>query len=264
MGGIFNMDGPFFKFGNIVADIMILSLFWIIFSIPLITIGASTTAIFYVTTRRISDREGYLFKDFLSSFKSNFKRSTLLWLLWVFMFVLIAFNINILRFSDFDTTLTTILFPLQILILIELVITMIYIFPLTARFDMGFKQTIKSAFFMANRHIFTTLSALSAAVMILMLTVFVFEPIIFVGMGIYAYLTSFMVMRIFKKYRPDLDAEDLSALDLAPLPDDIFGDGKEAEKEVQAEKEVEKNVEEEIEEGLFSENDSNAVGGEDV
>ena len=221
MGGIFNMDGPFFKFGNAIADIMILSLIWILFSIPLFTIGASTTALFYVTTRRISDKEGYLFKDFYTSFKDNFKLSTKLWLLWVVMFGLVISNIYMLRSFDFDPLMATILLPIQMIILIELFITSLYIFPITARFEMSFRQIIKSAFFMANRHMLTTISCVVTFILILVASVWIFEPIFIVSMGLYAYATSYMFMQVFRKYRPELDKEQVN---MEPLPMLDFGD----------------------------------------
>lgn len=218
MGGIFNMDGAFFKFGNAIADIMLLSLFWILFSIPLITIGASTTALFYVTTRRISDKEGYLFRDFYSSFKSNFKIATSAWLLVSFLMGVVIANIYMLSNFDFEPMLSTILLPIQVVILIELVITTLYLFPLISRFEMSFLQTIKSAFFMANRHMLTTISCVSIGVLIVLASAFLFEPILIIGMGLYAYGTSYMFMQIFKKYRPEIDADNLSG-ELEPILD---------------------------------------------
>ena len=207
MGGIFNMDGPFFKFGNAIADIMILSLLWIVFSIPLFTIGASTTALFYVTTRRISDREGYLFRDFFSSFKSNFKRATLLWLLWLAAFGILAVNIFMLQTAEFEPWMTFILLPIQICVMLELFFVSIYIYPITARFEMSFSQTIKSAFFMANRHILTTILCILTGVSIIAASMILFEPIILISMGLYAYSTSYMIMNVFKKYRPEMDED---------------------------------------------------------
>ena len=219
MNGIFNMDGPFFRFGNAIADIIILSLVWFVFSLPLVTVGASTTALFYVTTRRISNKEGYLLKDFFFSFKSNFKQATLLWLFWLALVALIITNISWLRTDGFNPSLASILFPLQIIILIELIITMLYVFPLTARFDMKFFQTIKSAFFMANRHLLTTISCLCILIGIYLAAEIFFPPILIVASGLYAYLSSYMIMQLFKKYRPEIDSEDLANEPLAPIRD---------------------------------------------
>ncbi|MCL2421742.1 MAG: DUF624 domain-containing protein [Defluviitaleaceae bacterium] len=215
MGGLFNLDGPFFKFGNIIADIMILSFIWILFSIPIFTIGASTTALFYVTTRRIADKEGYLIKDFVASFKSNFKMATKLWMLWLILGGLIALNIYWLRNVEFEPMLAAILLPVQIVVLVELYITALYLFPITARFEMTFRQTIKSAFYMANRHLLTTLSCVATTVAIIFAAAMFFEPILFVGMGVYAYITSYMFIQVFRKYRPEIDKEELA---MEPLP----------------------------------------------
>jgi len=219
MNGIFNMDGPFFRFGNALADIIILSLVWFVVSLPLVTVGASTTALFYVTTRRISNREGYLLKDFFSSFKANFKQATLLWILWVAVVALVITNLFWLRSEGFNPTLAGILFPLQIIILIELIMIVLYIFPLTARFDMKFFQTIKSAFFMANRHLLTTISCLCILIGIYLAAEMFFPPILVVAAGIYAYLSSYMIMNLFKKYRPEIDSDDLANEPLAPIRD---------------------------------------------
>jgi len=219
MNGIFNMDGPFFRFGNAIADIILLSLVWFVFSIPLVTIGASTTALFYVTTRKISNKDGYLLKDFFFSFKSNFKQATLLWLFWLALLTLIIANIFWLRDVRFDPLLATILFPLQIIILIELIITVIYIFPLVARFDMKFFQTIKSAFFMSNRHLLTTISCICILLGIYLVAEMFFPPIIVVAAGLYAYLSSYMIMQLFRKYRPEIDSDDLANEPLAPIRD---------------------------------------------
>jgi len=217
MNGIFNMDGPFFRFGNAIADIMLLSLLWFVFSLPLITIGASTTALFYVTTRRISNKEGYLFKDFFSSFKSNFKQATLLWLFWVALAALVITNIFWLRNDGFNPTLANILFPLQIIILIELIIVAVYVFPLVSRFEMKFFQTIRSAFFMANRHLLTTISCLCILIGLYLVAEMFFPPILAVASGVYAYLSSYMIMQLFRKYRPEIDAEDFENEPLAPI-----------------------------------------------
>lgn len=210
MGGFFSLDGPFNRVGSVVADIMILGVLWLIFSIPLITIGASTTALFYVSTRRISDREGYLLRDFFSSFKSNFFTSTKIWLIWLVLFGMLVVNINLLwNEGAIGGMLGTLILALQIVLMLELVFISVYLYPLVARFEMGAVQIAKSAFFMANRHIFTTLTCLSIGFTILLAAEMFFPPLFVIGMGIYGYGASYMVMRIFRKYRPEMDEKQM-------------------------------------------------------
>jgi uncharacterized membrane protein YesL len=205
MSGFFSMDGAFYKAGSVVADIMILSFFWILFSIPLFTIGASTTALYYVTTRRISNREGYLFRDFWSSFKSNFKQTTLIWLLLSLVGSIVLINI---RNIDLVGDLKTFILPVQICFLIELFMIGIYIFPIIARFEMKLRESLKTAFFMANKHILTTIGCIAVAAAVV-LVIYLYFNFILVAMGVYAYLTSYLLIRVFKKYRPEIDQDPM-------------------------------------------------------
>ena len=51
MGGWFNIDSKFYRFCSYIGDFIILMVLWAIFSLPVITVGASTTAAYYVATR---------------------------------------------------------------------------------------------------------------------------------------------------------------------------------------------------------------------
>ncbi len=208
MGGFFSLDGPFARFGNMLADILILSFLWIVFSIPIFTIGASTTALYYVATRRVSDKEGYIFRDFFKSFKNNFKVATIVWLIILVVGIVLAINI---RNIDMMGNLRGIFLPLQLCFFLELSMLTIYIFPIIARFDMSIKELFKNSFFMANRHLVTTVFCVLTGISIFIIG---YVTIIFflVGMGVYVMVTSYLFVRVFKKYRPELDVDDYESL----------------------------------------------------
>lgn len=207
MRDFFNIEGSFNKYAGFVADTLILSLLWIFFSIPIFTIGASTTALFYVSTRRIANREGYITSDFWKSFKASFVRATLLWVVILLIVFLIGWNMLLaIQNPAMMGDLGRFVLPAQIVILVEILFIVTYIFPVTARFDMSVKETLKTCFFMANRHILTSITCVAVLIALFIATLFWF-PIAFLAPGIYAMLTSFMIMRIFKKYRPEMDRD---------------------------------------------------------
>ena len=216
MGGFFSVDGPFARFGNVLAEIILLGLLWTIFSIPIITAGASTTAVYYVATKRANGIEGYLFQDFWRSFKRNFLPSTLVFLILAAIFILLIFNIlNIGLLENF----TNIFMVLQLFVLVQSVFISMYIFVLIARFDMKFSELFKAAFFMGNRHFLTTLQNLLILVALVWLTD-IFPPFLFIAVGTYCYFSAFIIMRVLKKHRPDLDQKpDISRLE--PLNLDV-------------------------------------------
>jgi uncharacterized membrane protein YesL len=197
------MDGAFYKIGSIIADIMILGILWLVLSIPIVTSGAATTALFYVTTRRVSNKDGYLFRDFFKSFKANFVQATVSWLIILAVTAVVLINVlNINVVGD----MKTIVLPVQICMLIEIFLITTYIFPIIARFDMKFKETFKTAFFMANRHLLTSLLCIICAAAAVFLS-FYYLPFMLVAMGAYAYAVSYLFMRVFKKYRPEIDSD---------------------------------------------------------
>ena len=88
MGKIFDMDSPVMRFLSRMADLMIMNLVVTICCIPIVTIGASITAMHYVMLKLVRGEDGYIVKDFFKSFKQNFKQSTIIWLIMcVFIFV---------------------------------------------------------------------------------------------------------------------------------------------------------------------------------
>lgn len=133
-----------------VIDLILLNFLWIIFSIPVITIGASTCAAYYVTLKLADGKEnpeGFALVDviklFLKGFKQNFKQGTILWaftapciyasyLLW--KLVITADDLNI--FFIIGAAVYT---------LIEAVF-IVFSYPIIARYYIKLKTAVKNSF----------------------------------------------------------------------------------------------------------------------
>lgn len=191
-------DSLFFKYGTIFADLIILTIIWSFISLPIFTFGAATTAFYYVTTRQLSDREGYVTRDFFKSFKQNFVTGTLLTIILAFFIVILFFNIT--------STYGTIFFPISVVISYEVIATFMYAFPVLARFDLKLWGVIKNSFFFANRHVFTTLSCF--ALLFVMFFICKACPFLFVVcVGLYCFVSSIFFMIVFRKYVPNMDRD---------------------------------------------------------
>ena len=84
-------DGKFVKVLNRIADLVGLNLLAILFCIPIITIGASITAVYGCIFRIQEKKEGYLIKDFWKLFKASFRSSTIIYLVGVLVIALSYF-----------------------------------------------------------------------------------------------------------------------------------------------------------------------------
>ena len=84
---IFDVDNAVFRAIDTIGKIFILNLYWVICSLPIFTIGASTSALLYASMK-LHDREGYVTSNFFSSFKENFKQSTAMWLILLMLSII--------------------------------------------------------------------------------------------------------------------------------------------------------------------------------
>lgn len=199
MGGIFSMDGILYKFGTLVFDMFFLNLLWFVCCIPIVTAGASTTALFYVCGKKVRGEEGYIFRDFFKSFKMNFKQSTIVWLILLVAAVILFVDFRAVKLLG---NMSNYFAVLLLVICFELVITLLYIFPVLSKFYIKTSSLIKTSFFMANKHILTTILCILIAIGI-SYVLYKFSFFMFFMFSTYAYLTSFLFDRVFKKYSPE-------------------------------------------------------------
>lgn len=73
-----NYDNKILSIVNTAVDMLILGIFWFVTSIPLVTIGASTTAVYYTVNKCIRNKKSYAYVEYWKAFKSNLKNQHLL------------------------------------------------------------------------------------------------------------------------------------------------------------------------------------------
>lgn len=209
----FNYDNPVWRFIGKFFDIMILNVLWIVCSIPLFTIGASTTAVYYVTLKLVRDEEGSTTKQFFKSFKENFKQATLIWLLLLAAGTVIAFDLYFfIVIQNTTSILRTVMLAIFGGFAIILSCIFLFVFPLQAKFYNPIKRTVFNAFFMSIRHFLYTLGmlVLNAGVIVLaMFAVPILQPLIFLfGFPLFAFFNSYAFNGIFDKYIPKQEEAD--------------------------------------------------------
>lgn len=222
----FSTESKFYKVASIVGNMIILGLIWMIFSIPVITIGSATTAAYYVATKRVSGSDGYMLREFLKSFSENFKVSTIIFVILAAILTLMVFNITFLMTSDMLGNLTIVILAVQFFITVQALGAFIFVFPLVSRFEHGVIKGVKTALMLANKHFMISIQLVVMFVAI-MLTAFTMPAILLFAVGIYIYISSYYFVKVFKKYEPDFDKK-MTDDDLKPLDfdkDETFHQG---------------------------------------
>ena len=173
MGKFFNLDSPFVQFMNRVADLMWLNILFLLCCIPVVTVGASVTAMYYVTLKMVRNEESYITKLFFKSFKQNFLQATAIWIIFITAGFLLFVDYRILSgqmgLNIDNGSVRTVMQVLLIAVFIFYVFTITFVFPLLSKFDNTIKNTIKNAFIMSIRHFPATLGSIALLIIVFLL-----------------------------------------------------------------------------------------------
>lgn len=214
MDRIFNMDNKFFVFMGKVADLIIVNLLCIACCIPIVTAGASITALYYVTMKMVRNEEAYIVKSFFKSFKENFKQATIIHLIMLVTGLVLFFDLTIVR--GVTGGMYRVLFCVFIAFAFLYVLLLLYIYPVLAKFYNTVRNTFTNSFLMAIRHLpFTILMLAFWAIPVLILLIpdiriqstFIMLFFMF-GFAAIAYGQSFFFRKIFDHYIPKENEEE--------------------------------------------------------
>ncbi len=218
--GFFNYDNPVWRFIGKFFDVMILNFLWVLCSIPIVTMGASTTAVYYVTLKLVRDEEGSTIKSFFKSFRENFKQATAIWLILLAAGAVIGFDLYFfLMMQTESSAFRTVMLALFIGFGIVYLGISLFVFPLQSKFYNPVRKTLFNALFMSIRHFFQTLGILAIDGGLVFLALFVLpilQAVFFLfGFPLLAFFNSYVFAGIFEKYMPkDPDPEEESGSEL--------------------------------------------------
>lgn len=204
MKNLLNLDSPLMIFMSRLTDIILLNAICILCSLPIITMGASMTALHYVTLKMVKREEGYLLKDFFKSFKENLKQSTIIWM--IFLAITVLFFIDIKIVTSEEVNLPKILSIALCTIYFFVLITMIYVFPILARFGNTIKGTIRNAFLMSVLHIFKTVFMVifyAIPIILIPLNYNFIAIYLLIGISTPVFINSYLFASIFRRYEAE-------------------------------------------------------------
>ena len=143
MGKWFNLDSPIMMGLSRLADMFFLSVMWLVCCLPIITIGPSTTAMYYVALKWARKDEVKISAAFFDAFKKNFKQGVVLNL--IFLVVGIVLGLDYLIMSAQESTYGAISSICFLVMGVWLLGIMFYAYPLQAQFYNTIRQTLINA-----------------------------------------------------------------------------------------------------------------------
>ncbi len=144
----------FFKFlevfGRHFWDLVFLNLLYIVFCIPIVTIGPATAGLIKVARNYSQERSCFMFHDFWKAFKSNFKQSfvvgivDMLLIYWAYVMVYFYYNFSL----EYDIGKVFLVVAISLMLIIFLM--HFYIYLLIVSTNLKMKQILKNAFLLTS------------------------------------------------------------------------------------------------------------------
>lgn len=203
-----SIDSKLYRILNKIGQCVLLSILWVLLSMPVITAGGAMSAAYYCAEKNIRRDEGSMLSSFWRSFRENLLQGTLALLIFVGLgLALWAIGIVLVSYLSVKRETATFLF---LLLAVFIVAWMLFCFASIARFRTDLGSILGNSFqlFLLNIPRGLALVMVLAAV----LTGFILTlprstgAILFLP-GLYALLCSFMIEPVFKKFI-DKDSAD--------------------------------------------------------
>jgi len=203
-----------------MGDLMLLNLLTAVLCLPVITAGAAITALHYVNLKMVRGEEGYIFRDYMKSFKQNFKQATAIWAIGlVIIAIFIGDYFILLNVPNAPRGLGTVILAVS---LVVFVVTR-YVFPVLSHFENSVYKTIKNGVLMS---MMAAPKALCMAILevapivLLYFTARVMPLILLFGISLPTYLGAMLYNTTFKKFEPEDENKPVSDMDFHVVTDE--------------------------------------------
>lgn len=199
------MDNFIIRILSRIFDFILLNILWVLCSLPVVTIGASTTALYSVMLKAAANEEGYILKGFLQAFKDNFRQSTIIWLILLPAGVLLG--VDFIIFSKGEGVAAKAGMMVVGVIGVVYIFEILFVFPLIAKFENSTKNMLKNAIMIPVSRLpyallVLLLTGMCVTVTLINTTTIVYGAVIWtlIGVSLLTYADSFLIRKIFEPY----------------------------------------------------------------
>ena len=178
-----------------------LNLLWFLCSIPIFTVGAATTALYYASLKIVRDEDSHVGRLFFRSCKENFRQATAIWLILLAAGLFLSADGYILyhlRLSASGTAsvIWTLVLAVVIAVAVVYVIVLLYVFPLLASVSNTTAAMLKNAFLIGTHYLFATILIFAVHFAMFFVVVAWFTPLLVFGEGLCALISAWLLSSI--------------------------------------------------------------------
>ncbi len=204
--GLYSEENPLFEILSVLGDLIMLNLVFVCTCLPIVTIGASSAALYTVIYKMMKKENKQVLKEYWNAFRLNFKQATIIGIIFTIMIMIALVDLNILA-----STQNSIMIGLVYGVLFLVVIVQSYIFPLVSLFHNKVFYFFKNAVVIAFLNLPTTLFCVFLNILPLLALwfgSFILQGVVFVyllcGFSVTAMVIMKKIIRVFEKYSQEI------------------------------------------------------------
>ena len=220
MGKIFNLDAPVIQWLGKIGQMMFTTVLWLVCCLPVVTVGASTAAMYRVMFNLKEDRDSGV-KVFFRAFRDNFRKATLLWLAILFSAALLAAGFYAVVLLE-NVTLRLVALMVFCLLFFLVYICALYAFPLTVYFENTVMDTLRNALGMGLANLRQTIFAIALTMLplvLMLVSMQLFITLLFLlvvlGPGAICYGIVCILSPVFRRFVPGTEEYEAAFLERA-------------------------------------------------
>ncbi len=164
MGELFNTDNSFWQAVGKAGDLILLTLLAVFASLPLVTLGASLSALYYTAFKILEDDNQSTVRNFFHSFRQNLVQGMVISIIVLVFGGLLFFDVRFMLILTAGSAASGLSMPLLcagwvicVFLGILFLFLVLYLFPLQARFFNPLSVTLKNALVAGIRYLPKTL-----------------------------------------------------------------------------------------------------------
>lgn len=201
-GNLFNPQNKFWQTLDHLADLLILSLLWLVCSLPLVTAGAASAALYDTAAHCLRGSEPMPLRRFFHTFRRELPCACVVTVIWGIVLLLLASALELIAAAAFAGAAAAWVILLFCLVLMILPVgAACWMFPLLSRFSFHPVQLMLTALRLAVGYLPRTIGLIlvvgAAAALVWVLLI----PIVIVP-GAAAWLFTVLLEPVFLRYQP--------------------------------------------------------------
>lgn len=203
MRRLLDINNPIIRFLTAVFDLMALSVLWVVFSLPVFTMGAASAALYSAVYHHVRKGEDYLWNSFWTAFRENFKRSTLAWLVALAILAFLGGDALLLRSLILGGYSFGWFYGVTLALLVLALTWTVYLAAYAARFDGTVKEVLRFSFMLFRAHPVKMLCVLALVVGGMALALTLPAMVVFIPATVYWGATFPIEWTFLKHMRPE-------------------------------------------------------------